>query len=528
MSRLTSQRRTILSTLFLIVTILAWTIGAWGQAAGQPVTNATVIRMVTDKLPEATIITRIQSGPDRFDLSPDGLVALSKAGVSKNILRAMMASNNQPAQSSTPSTPGGSGAISGAGNNPTPRNTATGTKRIPNVSAVKLTLGPKIKIAGGTQPSVSPTVSQTLQQQSLQTRAEKTATPVGGAGGTNPTGGSGMLMSAGTPAGGTSPGTNPTGGTGGIQVQRAGVAPVRVIPPGAAAPPKTLGQKTAMPVSGCNLTVSPTITSVSGKTRGIVFTPDPGSNSAAPNNQYSIRGCNFGPRPGEVHLVGAFINHPSPLRLGIDSWTDNLIIATVSSTIQDEYDLTNITLAVVTANGPQAQMPGQTFLAARESRHLLRVPRSVVTLPTTALLKDVFVSPVDQTNLLAAKLTAPSGSATLIFFQYATLWDSPTSDGYPQARVSWGEFIDVSKMRPGFVLDTDVQTLIIGNPSLGWGSCKFFDVPIGASMQGNKLGIGVQPEECDEDGKFIYAYYGLNLSVTGPKGSKLDPWPSNL
>ena len=224
MSRLTSQRRTILSTLFLIVTILAWTIGAWGQAAGQPVTNATVIRMVTDKLPEATIITRIQSGPDRFDLSPDGLVALSKAGVSKNILRAMMASNNQPAQSSTPSTPGGSGAISGAGNNPTPRNTATGTKRIPNVSAVKLTLGPKIKIAGGTQPSVSPTVSQTLQQQSLQTRAEKTATPVGGAGGTNPTGGSGMLMSAGTPAGGTSPGTNPTGAGGNSSAARGSCA----------------------------------------------------------------------------------------------------------------------------------------------------------------------------------------------------------------------------------------------------------------------------------------------------------------
>ena len=105
--------------------------------------------MVTDKLPEATIITRIQSGPDRFDLSPDGLVALSKAGVSKNILRAMMASNNQPAQSSTPSTPGGSGAISGAGNNPTPRNTATGTEnQYRMLSAVKLTLGPKIKIAG--------------------------------------------------------------------------------------------------------------------------------------------------------------------------------------------------------------------------------------------------------------------------------------------------------------------------------------------------------------------------------------------
>ncbi len=310
---------------------------------------------------------------------------------------------------------------------------------------------------------------------------------------------------------------------------------MRVIPPAAAAPPKTLGQKTAMPVNGCTLTVSTTITSVSGKTRGIVFTPDPGSNSAAPNNQYSIRGCNFGPRAGEVHLVGAFINHPSPLKLGIDSWTDNLIIATVDPTIQDEYDLSNITLTVVAVNGPQAQLPGQTFLAARESRHLLRVPRSVVTLPTTALEKDVFVSPVDHANLTAAKLPAPSQSATMVFFQYASLWDSKTSDGYPQTRISWGEFIDVSKMRPGFVLDTDVQTLILGSPDLNstgigvdGGSCKFSDVPIGASMQGNKLGIGVQPAECDNSGKFIYAYYGLNLSVTGPKGSKLDPWPSNL
>jgi hypothetical protein len=38
----------------------------------------------------------------------------------------------------------------------------------------------------------------------------------------------------------------------------------------------------------------------------------------------------------------------------------------------------------------------------------------------------------------------------------------------------------------------------------------------------------VQPAECDNSGKFIYAYYGLQLSVTGPKGDLLDPWPGNL
>jgi hypothetical protein len=60
------------------------------------------------------------------------------------------------------------------------------------------------------------------------------------------------------------------------------------------------------------------------------------------------------------------------------------------------------------------------------------------------------------------------------------------------------------------------------------GSCKYFDVEVSATLQGSKLSVGVEPAECDNSGKFIYAYYGLALSVIGPKGGLLDPWPDGL
>jgi hypothetical protein len=38
-------------------------------------------------------------------------------------------------------------------------------------------------------------------------------------------------------------------------------------------------------------------------------------------------------------------------------------------------------------------------------------------------------------------------------------------------------------------------------------------------MQNNKMGIGVQPPEGDNGGKYIIAYYGLVLTVRVPKAA---------
>jgi hypothetical protein len=49
-----------------------------------------------------------------------------------------------------------------------------------------------------------------------------------------------------------------------------------------------------------------------------------------------------------------------------------------------------------------------------------------------------------------------------------------------------------------------------------------------ANMQGSSMLVGIQPEECDDGGKFIFAYYGLAISVIGPVGDKLDPWQAGV
>ncbi len=46
--------------------------------------------MTEQKLPEAIILRKIQTSNCRFDTSGEALVALTKAGVSENVVMAMM------------------------------------------------------------------------------------------------------------------------------------------------------------------------------------------------------------------------------------------------------------------------------------------------------------------------------------------------------------------------------------------------------------------------------------------------------
>jgi curli biogenesis system outer membrane secretion channel CsgG len=63
--------------------------GTQGDAAGT-LTNASVIQMVGSKLSDGIIIYKIKNSKGKFDTSTDGLVALSKAGVSDPVIKAMM------------------------------------------------------------------------------------------------------------------------------------------------------------------------------------------------------------------------------------------------------------------------------------------------------------------------------------------------------------------------------------------------------------------------------------------------------
>src|SRR4029077_694547 len=103
-------------------------------------------------------------------------------------------------------------------------------------------------------------------------------------------------------------------------------------------------------------------------------------------------------------------------KLGIDSWSDNLVVVSFNPTFQNEYDLDNITLVVTNASGLSLQLTGNHFVARRASRSLSRIPNSSVKLPNTYLATDKFVSPATAQNVQLAKMPATSLSASILFY----------------------------------------------------------------------------------------------------------------
>ncbi|MDT8069596.1 MAG: hypothetical protein ROO76_15635 [Terriglobia bacterium] len=71
-------------------------------------TNLDVIKMVKAGVPETIIVTTIQTRKSKFDVSPDGLIALEKAGVTQTEMDAIMAaaSGTAPATATSPAAVG--------------------------------------------------------------------------------------------------------------------------------------------------------------------------------------------------------------------------------------------------------------------------------------------------------------------------------------------------------------------------------------------------------------------------------------
>lgn len=77
---------------------------AFGQEAGDVLTNDDVVRMAEAGLPAAVIVAKIQSSSTDFDTSVDALLALSAAEVAPEILEAM-AGAGAPAAPAVPAAP---------------------------------------------------------------------------------------------------------------------------------------------------------------------------------------------------------------------------------------------------------------------------------------------------------------------------------------------------------------------------------------------------------------------------------------
>jgi hypothetical protein len=102
---------------FLIMACAVLCAPLFGQQTQKPLTNLDVIKMVKGGVPESVVISSIQSRKTKFDISPDGLIALHKAGVTPGEMDAIMGASGHAAGAppSGPVTAGASPAAAAAG-----------------------------------------------------------------------------------------------------------------------------------------------------------------------------------------------------------------------------------------------------------------------------------------------------------------------------------------------------------------------------------------------------------------------------
>ncbi|HWG36565.1 MAG TPA: hypothetical protein VN690_02505 [Terriglobales bacterium] len=421
--------------------------------------------------------------------------------------------------------------------------------RAPN-ARTKVQLSPKLPLSGGVRaPSA---MELALTEQAAQARAERGAMPAGmvaggGSGGGallgSGSGGGTLLGGGGTP--GTPGSGTPPAGTGmagpGAGTRRVSVAPMKpTLTPRASVPPagssssgasKLAAKSSGMTTVPCMLATSaPSIYMVSGKKTGIVFTPNVGS-GPNPTNVYTIRGCHFGAVQGQGHvqIVGNFLHHAGPVRMPVDSWSDQMIVAVFDPSFQDEYDTANITLAVTAANGQTAQLAGNSFYAARASRPLTYIPKSafgkVGAYPFVP--QTLIVSAASKGNLTMATrgVMAPDAASE----QWTAYVEHEVGlNDYPNDPLQWSEAVEFKGLRAGFVLDPSYQVALDGFQIFDMNDCKFNPQPATAQLENTTLQLTEHPAVCDSFGKYAFAGYGLILTVTGPKGADLSPWPDGM
>lgn len=108
----------------------------FGQQQSKPLTNADVIKMVNAGVPEAVIVTSIQSSPAKFDVSPDALIALHQAGVTPKEMDAILAASRAkaPGDAAPPSAAPPAGAATAASAAPA---TSEPKFRMPSVAVLQ-------------------------------------------------------------------------------------------------------------------------------------------------------------------------------------------------------------------------------------------------------------------------------------------------------------------------------------------------------------------------------------------------------
>ncbi len=161
-------QRTLKTITVLAVLVIAGCPAFFGQAAKKPLTNADVIKMVKGGLPESVVVSAIQAGPAKFDVSPDGLIALHKAGVTQGEMDAIMAASGHPPAGATTPPPAPAAAAPAEANAapPAPKGHMPQVSVVKGGALVKMPLE-KTQVA---QTKTKPTSMKTLAADSAVTQ----------------------------------------------------------------------------------------------------------------------------------------------------------------------------------------------------------------------------------------------------------------------------------------------------------------------------------------------------------------------
>jgi hypothetical protein len=126
------QRKIFIAFLSaLLAAMLLTSLDARADTSPKALTNQDVTRMLAGGLPESVVLSTIQAGPTQFDTSIDALIALHKAGASKAVLDAMVATSHPGATVVATAT----APIPGA--TPPPRAAADSGSDVPSVALLQ-------------------------------------------------------------------------------------------------------------------------------------------------------------------------------------------------------------------------------------------------------------------------------------------------------------------------------------------------------------------------------------------------------
>jgi hypothetical protein len=451
-------------------------------------TNGDVVKMVKAGVPEATIASSIQSSPRKFDLSPDALLVLHRAGVSQKILDVMMADGSAK------------------------RGVASRTIKLGPAKTGEIVKNPRAAQADAAIIAVLENQKQAAELEAsrmVRTGVRPAGIQVGPSQAMSATTANGAMtpMPAGIQRSST-PGTIPPGkgsGSPGNSVASLGIAPHL--------------QATALT---CATDPAIRILNVSGEFHPSTFTPD------AKYNFYTITGCSFGDSGpnSKVYIYYQDIFHQD---FQIQEWNDNGIKLNLNPSLKGVLDQDNLTLVIQRNDGKQATKSGFKFYAARDMTLLRRIPQGAFslnhfTLTNTTDLQATYTSP-SSPNVIPDV----SGYSAEVSWECTDCSANRDHPNFSHWAPSGEDIYQFKNLQPGFVatqaamvsVDASCQGTLHreGNFGLNWVGDDLHATWQGQTCQWSGCGGFAQP---DCFGQGPGSNYAVNVWVTGPRG--VDPW----